>query len=573
MSDPDLKSQVTTSRECARQILELANSGLTRASFLKTSIRRIAEAFDCDAVRVVLRDRGRRFCVDYDRALHDKAVLDVASESALPETPPIWTTGSSQDLEEVCRKLVNSRFDPSLPWFTDSGDLCIEDSANFPDWNRWLDGNVTGPGLHLSKDCRSLLIIPLDGTRKRLGLIQLESKRAGFFEGRHAEKFDRIAQTFGFAVDLRNVQVALRERVKELTCLYSIARLVVRSDLSLDEVLQSAAEILPPGWLYPDIAAARIVLGNRVYATVGADRMVQSMSADLYVENKQCGLVEVGYTEEKPPIDEGPFLLEERELIDTIARELAFVIEQKSHADEKEQLQAQLRHADRLATIGQLAAGVAHELNEPLATIMGFAQLAAKQAGIPDNAARDMNKIVTAALHARGIIKELLVFAREARPIKVMFNLNDLIRDGLFFLEARFVKAGISLLCELDENLPDMRADRSQMLQVLTNLIVNSVQAMPNGGRLTIKTAQHENHVQLVIIDTGCGMDENTVKNIFHPFFSTKDVDAGTGLGLSVVHGIVASHQGRIEVESRPGRGTRFCLTLPLNTAESTSES
>jgi two-component system NtrC family sensor kinase len=283
--------------------------------------------------------------------------------------------------------------------------------------------------------------------------------------------------------------------------------------------------------------------------------------------------VEVGYTEEKPPIDEGPFLLEERELIDTIARELAFVIEQKSHADEKEQLQAQLRHADRLATIGQLAAGVAHELNEPLATIMGFAQLAAKQAGIPDNAARDMNKIVTAALHARGIIKELLVFAREARPIKVMFNLNDLIRDGLFFLEARFVKAGISLLCELDENLPDMRADRSQMLQVLTNLIVNSVQAMPNGGRLTIKTAQHENHVQLVIIDTGCGMDENTVKNIFHPFFSTKDVDAGTGLGLSVVHGIVASHQGRIEVESRPGRGTRFCLTLPLNTAESTSES
>ncbi|MCX6833565.1 MAG: ATP-binding protein, partial [candidate division Zixibacteria bacterium] len=276
------------------------------------------------------------------------------------------------------------------------------------------------------------------------------------------------------------------------------------------------------------------------------------------------GLVEVGYTELKPAADDGPFLVEERHLLDTIARELAFTIQQRSYAQERQKLQIQLRHADRLATIGQLAAGVAHELNEPLASIMGFAQLAAKQPSVPGEVIRDLNKIVAASIHARSIIRELLVFAREAKPVKIAFNLNELIRDGLFFLESRFIKAGINLTCELDAKLPHITADRSQMLQVLTNLVVNSVQAMPNGGRLDITTSADNGHVQLVVEDNGCGMDEVVVKDIFHPFFTTKDLDQGTGLGLSVVHGIVTAHDGRIDVTSRPGEGSRFCIRFPI---------
>ncbi len=276
----------------------------------------------------------------------------------------------------------------------------------------------------------------------------------------------------------------------------------------------------------------------------------------------------MGYTQQMPELDEGPFLHEERHLIDTIAKEIAFVVEQKANEEEKKQLQSQLRHSDRLATIGQLAAGVAHELNEPLSSIMGFAQLAAKQPGTSKEAVRDMNKIVTASLHAREVIKELLVFAREAKTIKLSFNLNDLIRDGLFFLESRFVKAGISLICNLDDHLPNITADRSQLLQVITNLAVNGVQAMPNGGRLTITTCFDERCAILSVEDTGCGMDDDVLKDIFHPFFTTKDVNEGTGLGLSVVHGIVASHNGQIDVDSQPGEGTRFRIRLPLEPAE-----
>jgi signal transduction histidine kinase len=298
------------------------------------------------------------------------------------------------------------------------------------------------------------------------------------------------------------------------------------------------------------------------------DGIVEGMKADIVVDDDVQGFVEVGYTENMPHLDEGPFLHEERHLIDTIARELSFVVEQKRYAEAKQKLQRQLRHADRLATIGQLAAGVAHELNEPLSTIMGFAQLAAKQKGMGEEAVRDMNKIVTATLHARDVIKELLVFAREAKPVKLSFSLNDLIRDGLFFLEARFVKAGISLQCHLDDNLPEITADRSQMLQVLTNLAVNAVQAMPSGGRLTITTLAEDGHVRLSVEDSGCGMGQDVLKDIFHPFFTTKDVNEGTGLGLSVVHGIVTSHAGHIDVASVPGKGTKFSIRLPLGDGE-----
>jgi two-component system NtrC family sensor kinase len=185
---------------------------------------------------------------------------------------------------------------------------------------------------------------------------------------------------------------------------------------------------------------------------------------------------------------------------------------------------------------------------------------------------RDLNKIVAASLHARGIVRELLVFAREAKPVKITFNLNELIRDGLFFLESRFVKAGINLTCELDPELPHVTADRSQMLQVLTNLVVNSVQAMPNGGRLDITTSAGNGHVQLVVRDNGSGMDEVVIKDIFHPFFTTKDLDQGTGLGLSVVHGIVTAHDGRIHVTSRPGEGSKFCIHLPIAAPSNSTE-
>jgi signal transduction histidine kinase len=275
--------------------------------------------------------------------------------------------------------------------------------------------------------------------------------------------------------------------------------------------------------------------------------------------------VEVAYNTEMPELDEGPFLLEERNLIDAIAREISIIIERMQVEEEKENLQEQLRHADRLATIGQLAAGVAHELNEPLGSILGFAQLIKKDLNNPQQIMMDVNKIESASLHAREVIKKLMIFSRQSPQKKSPINLDRIVEEGLYFLESRCAKADINLIKELDGNLPDFVADKSQLYQILVNLVVNSIQAMPDGGTINIKTSHDETNVILSVKDSGLGIEEDILNKIFIPFFTTKDIDEGTGLGLAVVHGIVTSHGGLIKVESKPGEGTVFNIYLPIS--------
>jgi len=162
-------------------------------------------------------------------------------------------------------------------------------------------------------------------------------------------------------------------------------------------------------------------------------------------------------------------------------------------------------------------------------------------------------------------VRKLMLFARQVPPKMRKINLNKLIEEGLYFLENSCVKQGINLVRELQDNLPDIVADSSLMQQVLVNLSINAIQAMPDGGILTIRTSAAPETVELQISDTGIGMDEELLKKVFVPFFTTKDVEQGTGLGLPVVHGIISAHQGSIRVESSPENGTTIHISLKIN--------
>jgi len=361
----------------------------------------------------------------------------------------------------------------------------------------------------------------------------------------------------------RDAQVDLRERVKELTCLYSIARLAAQRDLSTKEVLQGIVEVLPPAWLYPEIAYARIALDGAAYATPGFREGRCRQRADILLGGKRRGSVEVVYAEERPELDEGPFLREERTLLDAVAKEIANFLTGRQAEQDKSNLEDQVRHADRLATIGQLAAGVAHELNEPLGSILGFAQLAKKCPGLPSQAERDIEKISNASLLARDIVKKLLIFARQMPPQKIRVNVNQLIEEVLNFFKSRCTQEGVELIWALSSDLPPVDADPSQLNQVVMNLVVNALQAMPRGGHLKIQTLYEGNKVLLIVEDTGIGMHEEVLEKIFTPFFTTKEVGEGTGLGLPVVHGIITSHGGSVRVRSNVGQGTRFEIQLP----------
>ncbi len=363
--------------------------------------------------------------------------------------------------------------------------------------------------------------------------------------------------------DIERTEWALRERVKELTCLYGIAHVMQRADISLPEALQAIAELLPPAWQFPEIACARIVLDSRTYQTAGFHESPRRQAGALIVAGECRGAVELFYTQD-PGVSETPFLDEERSLIEMIAREVSIHIERCEAEEAGVRLRDQLRHADRLATLGQLAAGVAHEINEPLSNILGFAQLAKKHPALPEQVAGDLEKIVKSCLHAREVIHKLLTFARKMPAEKSPVDLNQVVTDGFYFLESRCARAGIEMVRRLDPGLPVISADRSQLHQVIVNLVVNALQAMPDGGKLTIETRVSDRTASLIVEDTGTGMTESVRRNIFTPFFTTKDVNEGTGLGLAVVHGIVAAHGGTIEVESEAGHGARFTIEFPL---------
>jgi two-component system NtrC family sensor kinase len=322
-------------------------------------------------------------------------------------------------------------------------------------------------------------------------------------------------------------------------------------------------ELLPPAWQYPEITSGRITLDKKTYLSTGFKNGKDILSSNILINGDNRGIVELIYATKMPELDEGPFLQEERNLIDAVAKQIAIIVERKQTEEDKARLQEQLRHADRLATIGQLSAGVAHELNEPIGGILGFAQLIAKYPKLPEQIKQDIEKITKASLHAREVVKKLMIFARQMPPQKTHVNLNQVVEEGLYFLESRCAKEGIEVLRHLSPCLPEIIADPSQITQVLVNIVVNAIQAMPDGGTLKIKTEVSGKNVKLTIEDTGIGMDEKVKQKIFLPFFTTKDIGEGTGIGMAVVHGIITAHGGSIEVESEPGCGTKVEVKLP----------
>jgi len=204
---------------------------------------------------------------------------------------------------------------------------------------------------------------------------------------------------------------------------------------------------------------------------------------------------------------------------------------------------------------------------EPLGNVLGFAQLALKAQDVPAQVRADLSRIAEAALRGREIIRKMLVFARQAPASKQPTNLNGVVEEAMFLLEAGCENPGVRFVRELGAGLPDLEADPVQVRQVVTNLVINAMQAIQAQGTVTVRTEASRDAVVLSVRDTGSGMTPDVLRRVFDPFFTTKDVGQGTGLGLAVVQGIVAGHGGTIDVESAPARGSVFTVRLPVRAA------
>jgi two-component system, cell cycle sensor histidine kinase and response regulator CckA len=519
--------------------------------------------------------------------------------------------------------------------------------------------------------------------------------------------------------NLKESQYKLTERIKELNCLYNISKLVETPNITLNEIFQGIVNIIPGSWQYPEITCCKMAINNQLFTTGNYKKTEWQLQGDIILYGLNKGLISVGYLIKKPEDAEGPFLKEERSLLNSVCERLGRIIERieaedannklelkvkkyiltlekeveehrRSEAEkrkftyaveqspsiviikdidqrvkyvnpmftqvskyslnevigkksdffntgetssvkqimdkitngqihrtvfqnrnkdgkkywvaasvsairndngiitdyleiqqditEEKNLREQLLQTQKLEAIGTLASGIAHDFNNILTVILGYSEYLLSKLDKEDMVYTIMDEIREVSTRGSSLTGQLLAFSRKQMIEMDHINLNNVL-NGIKKIISKLITENVKLYFDLDEELWSIEADKGQIEQILMNMSINSSHAMKDGGTLTIITknvkteildqenspySKESKFISLSIRDTGCGMDEKTILRIFDPFFTSKGIGVGTGLGLSVVYGIVEQHKGWINVESEPGKGTEFIIFFPV---------
>jgi two-component system NtrC family sensor kinase len=234
--------------------------------------------------------------------------------------------------------------------------------------------------------------------------------------------------------------------------------------------------------------------------------------------------------------------------------------------------QEQLVHAEKLASLGQLSASIAHEINNPLAGVLTYTKLLAKKISgdtLEKGTALDyLSKMESEVGRCSRIIRNLLDFSRQSEPRFKLIDVNLVLEQVLAMVGHQAQLQNVDVVRELSPSLPEVMADFDKLQQVFTNLTLNAIQAMSGGGKLTLRTSVANSQVRIDVQDTGCGISKENLSKLFTPFFTTKEKGSGVGLGLAVVRGIIERHKGEIKVQSEVGKGTTFSVYLGVHEDE-----
>ncbi len=352
----------------------------------------------------------------------------------------------------------------------------------------------------------------------------------------------------------------LQERLKELGCLYDIAKIKLDSSKSFDEIVSEIVYRIPKAWQYETAAICQIQIRTEWYKS--AEEPVESVFQEQIIRINEQGIGRIRIYYPAAIYSQQDFLEEEYRLLEKLAIDLALFIEHHEIKSRELRYLESLRHHDRLKVLGEITAGIAHELNTPLGSILGFSQLIIDDSKDPSTLS-DAQKIVHAAIHAREVVKKLMYFSCELPQRLEFVSLNNLIKDIIVLIRPYLDGKEITLETRLDEQQISIQLDTVQMTQVVFNLITNALHASPKKGKIFIEICDKGENAELLVQDFGTGMSEETAAQIFEPFFTTRELGEGMGLGLSVVHGIVKSHKGSIFVKSKVNEGTVFRIVLP----------
>lgn len=353
----------------------------------------------------------------------------------------------------------------------------------------------------------------------------------------------------------------LKERIKELTCLYDIASVFSKSSEKMEVTLEKVCHVVKAAWKYPEKAVVELKLSNLHLQTSRVPEKSVYQETSVTVGAITEGFLRVHYP--TPPFEMPQFLKEEQKLLDMVGLEVSGYLDNKQQKEQQEKLRRTIERNDRLNILGEITAGIAHELNTPLGNILGFAELIEDKAA-NEQVKKDASKIIKAAIYSREVVKKLMFFACEMPQNRRNSLIAPIISQALTLLQPNFKKAQVRY--HLENKVPDLQAqvDPIQLTQVLFNLLINALHASPKNSHLEVLVDQKGGFLSIKISDEGTGIKDEDMPRIFEPFFTTRPVGEGSGLGLSVVHGIVKSHKGKILVSKNNPRGTIFEILLPI---------
>jgi PAS domain S-box-containing protein len=362
----------------------------------------------------------------------------------------------------------------------------------------------------------------------------------------------------------QDVTGQLKEKEKELERLRSLAE--QRAE-NVESYTENILQCVTSGVIAFDAHCLAATVNRAAEELLGRERTVGKSCTEIFGEGSICRAVRQTLTTRQPLSrleaafergDEPVWLGYNTALLTDRQGKALGVILSFSDLTEVKRLQEQMELKERLTALGEMSAGIAHELRNPMAVISGYLNLLGKRQDEPGRAViRDMAAEITGM---NRIIGDLLTFARPTPLNRVKVNVKELLEGCVANLvQAKGPEARISTVLHLAD--AEATADEGLLRQAFANLLQNAAEAMPGGGTLTVETSANARETMIVIGDTGVGIHRDKLKKIFLPFFTTKD--RGVGMGLALVHKIVASHGGRIEVESEEGKGTTFTVTLP----------
>lgn len=369
----------------------------------------------------------------------------------------------------------------------------------------------------------------------------------------------------------KNMENELRERVKELDCLYGISKVLDRRGITLDEVLQETADLIASHWQYPRITCARIIMNGNTFTTKNYRETEWRMQNDIRFDGRLIGSIEVGYLEKRPERDEGPFLNEERSLIEAIAERLGKVTERYRIEEEMKKVHEEILRLDKMRS--DFTSMVSHELRTPLSSIKEGIDIVLEGIDGPvGEAQRDTLGIAKRNVDRLArMINKVLDFSRlesgKMEMVLEMTDMRELVFDVSQFMKRKAADRGVDLSADVPDTDVVVTCDPDKMRQVLINLIDNAIKFTESGGHIRLCLSHPEHSVQIAVEDDGIGIKPEEQAKIFDMFIQIPHQGmwkvGGTGLGLTISQQIIRLHNGTITLTSSPGEGSTFTVTFP----------